>query len=53
MDCLTSKIIAVFMKTAVIAQVAQQIGHLAKTRDCGDYDNDAMSGFDSYEDNDF
>ena len=21
--------------------------------DCGDYDNDAMSGFDSYEDNDF
>ena len=21
--------------------------------DCGDYDNDGMSGFDSYEDNDF
>ena len=23
------------------------------TRDCGDYDDDGMSGFDSYEDNDF
>ena len=22
-------------------------------RDCGDYDDDGMSGFDSYEDNDF
>ena len=31
MDCLTLKITAVFMKTAVIAQVAQQIGPLAKT----------------------
>ena len=53
MDCLTSKITAVFMKTRRHRASGSGNWTSREDWDFGDYDNDGMSGFDSYEDNDF